>query len=78
MSEVFLTWAAGVFVRRQSDTSDGWIGTRFPRDRARPGRIRSINVVGHTGTEEETTGAAQSAKMVTSQCGRYGHQSMWS
>ena len=36
------------------------------------------NPFGHTGAEEETTGAVQSAKMVTSQCGRYGHQSMWS
>ena len=46
-----------------------------------PGTVQVVNEVnpfGHTGTEEETTRAAQSAKMVTSQCGRYGHQSMWS
>ena len=51
------------------------------KEQRSPGTVQGPNASApseHTGTEEETTGAAQSAKMVTSQCGRYGHQSMWS
>ena len=45
-----------------------------------PGAVQgpiATNPFGHTAAEEETTGAVQLAKMVTSQCGRYGHQSIW-
>ena len=51
------------------------------KEQRSPGTVQESNVstpFGHTRAEEETTGAAQSAKMATSQCGRYGHQSMWS